>query len=135
MANVRRAELVRSLQPLGFWLRSALSEEADGPFSEDRPPLVGSENADVVVVGGGFTGLWTAWFLTEQAPGTGVTVLEQFICGGGPTGRNGGFATGWWDELPDLVSLYGEEPALRACRELGASIRAIGEWCQKQGVD
>jgi glycine/D-amino acid oxidase-like deaminating enzyme len=113
----------------------ALQEEAGGPFWEDRPSLRGSASTDVAVVGGGFTGLWTAWFLTEHHPGIGVTILEQYVCGGGPTGRNGGFATGWWDELPDLVSLYGAEPAVRACRALGKSIRDIGEWCAAHGVD
>jgi glycine/D-amino acid oxidase-like deaminating enzyme len=61
--------------------------------------------ADVVIVGGGFTGLWTAYFLSDRNPDLGIVVLEQDICGGGPSGRNGGFASGWWDELHGLVTL------------------------------
>jgi glycine/D-amino acid oxidase-like deaminating enzyme len=89
----------------------------------------------VVILGGGYTGLWTAWFLTERDPGLSVVVLEQDVCGGGPSGRNGGFVTGWWDDLPDLADLHGIEGAFDAAREVGDSVRAIGTWCEEQGVD
>ena len=90
---------------------------------------------DVAIIGGGFTGLWTAWFLSHQRPELGITVLEQDICGGGPSGRNGGFASGWWDELDGLIKLYGVEPAVRACRALSASIEGIGAFCAENNVD
>ena len=86
-----------------WWLREALAKET-GPAC---PPLAKDLNTDVVIVGGGFTGLWTAYFLTEANPNLGVVILEQDICGGGPSGRNGGFASGWWDELDGLLTLYG----------------------------
>src|SRR5260370_1339832 len=73
-----------------WWLREALAHEP----APDRPPLAGDVTADVVIVGGGFTGLWTAYFLTEAQPDLGIVVLEQDICGGGPSGRNGGGARG-----------------------------------------
>jgi glycine/D-amino acid oxidase-like deaminating enzyme len=114
-----------------WWLREAL---ADDPGAE-CPPLGRDLTADVVIVGGGFTGLWTAYFLTERNPKLGVVVLEQDICGGGPSGRNGGFASGWWDELHGLVTLYGQEAAVRSCRAISASIREIGEFCELHGVD
>jgi len=101
----------------------------------DCPPLTQDEKADVVIVGGGFTGLWTAYFLTQADPGLGIVVLEQDICGGGPSGRNGGFASGWWDELDNLVALYGAEAAVRACRAISASIDSIGEFSAAHGVD
>jgi len=62
-------------------------------------------------------------------------ILEQDICGGGPSGRNGGFASGWWDELHGLVHLYGAEGAVRASREISASIDGIGLFCDRHGVD
>ena len=114
-----------------WWLREAL---ADDPGAE-CPPLDRDITADVVIVGGGFTGLWTAYFLTELNPKLGVVVLEQDICGGGPSGRNGGFASGWWDELHGLVTLYGQEAAVRSCRAISASIKEIGEFCELHGVD
>ncbi len=82
-----------------WWLREALAAEKDGLAC---PPLTGDIKADVVIVGGGFTGLWTAYHLTQTKPDLKVVVLEQDICGGGPSGRNGGFASGWWDELREI---------------------------------
>jgi glycine/D-amino acid oxidase-like deaminating enzyme len=115
-----------------WWLREALAAEGE---VVKCPPLSADVGADVVIVGGGYTGLWTAYFLTERKPDLKVVVLEQDICGGGPSGRNGGFASGWWDELDGLLTLYGEEGAVRACRALSASITAIGEFCEKHAVD
>jgi glycine/D-amino acid oxidase-like deaminating enzyme len=134
--NVAALNLVgKALTPgaqRSWWLREALAAEGDaGP----RPPLAGDVNADVVVVGGGFTGLWTAYFVTQAKPDLKVVLLEQDICGGGPSGRNGGFASGWWDELDGLVTLYGQDDAVRACRALSDSINAIGDFCQSNGVD
>src|SRR5690348_14233535 len=114
-----------------WWLREAL---ADDPGAE-CPPLDRDITADVVIVGGGFTGLWTAYFLTQRNPDLGVVVLEQDICGGGPSGRNGGFASGWWDELHGLATLYGAEPAVRACRAISSSIKSIGDFCTRYGID
>src|SRR6201984_1555523 len=79
--------------------------------------------------------MWTREFLTERDPNLGIVVLEQDICGGGPSGRNGGFASGWWDELHGVGALYGEEAAVRACRALTASIEDIGEFCERNGID
>ena len=114
-----------------WWLREALAAEPGVPC----PPPVGDVRADVVIVGGGFTGLWTAYFLTERNPNLGIVVLEQDICGGGPSGRNGGFASGWWDELHALVELYGAEAAVRACRAITASIKGIGEFCEENRIE
>jgi glycine/D-amino acid oxidase-like deaminating enzyme len=114
-----------------WWLREALAAEPGTPC----PPLKEDIKADVVIVGGGFTGLWTAYFLTEANPNLRVVVLEQDICGGGPSGRNGGFASGWWDELDGLITLYGADAAVRACRAISDSISGIGEFCRRHGVD
>ncbi len=114
-----------------WWLREALARDPGQPC----PPLKGDVKADVVIVGGGFSGLWTAYFLTRRNPNLGVVVLEQDICGGGPSGRNGGFASGWWDELHGLVTLYGVEGAVRSCRAIGRSIDAIGEFCTENKID
>ncbi|MHB8613208.1 MAG: NAD(P)/FAD-dependent oxidoreductase [Candidatus Dormibacteraceae bacterium] len=113
-----------------WWLREALAHET-GP---QCPPLSGHVTADVAIVGGGFTGLWTAYFLSQANPDLGIVVLEQDICGGGPSGRNGGFASGWWDELDGLVTLYGPEAAVRSCRAISESIKAIGRFCSTNGI-
>ena len=103
-------------QRRSWWLREALAAEAaaDPGLAAAAPPLRGSITADVVVLGGGYTGLWTALRLAELAPDARVVLIEADICGGGPSGRNGGFVTGWWDELPTLIERYGETGALEA---------------------
>jgi glycine/D-amino acid oxidase-like deaminating enzyme len=114
------------------WLREALAAEGD---PEPAPPPTGDVSSDVAIVGGGYTGLWTAYQLQERAPELRVVVIEQDICGGGPSGRNGGFVNGWWDELETLADLYGVEAALEAAREGGLSVHQIGAWCKQNGVD
>jgi glycine/D-amino acid oxidase-like deaminating enzyme len=115
-----------------WWLREALAAE---PEAQSCPPLAGDLKADVVIVGAGFTGMWTAYHLNQAKPDLKVVLLEQDICGGGPSGRNGGFASGWWDELDGLITLYGEVEAVKACRAISESINAIGEFCRVHGVD
>ena len=116
-----------------WWLREAL---ALPDFAGDPcPPLVGDTAADVVILGGGFTGMWTAWFLRQLDPGVDVVLLEQDICGGGPSGRNGGFVNSFWGDLTTLCERFGDDAALRLCRAGEASVAEIGAFCEAQGVD
>jgi glycine/D-amino acid oxidase-like deaminating enzyme len=62
-------------------------------------------------------------------------LLERDVCGSGASGRNAGFVGGWWDELGDLVALYGEDAALSAARAAEESVDAIGQWCADHGVE
>lgn len=114
-----------------WWLRDALALDPGAPVA----PLTGDTTADVAIVGGGYTGMWTAYFITEHDPGTRVVLLEQAICGSGPSGRNGGFVTAWWDELGALVDSFGEDAALTLAQASADAVDAIGEWCKDHGVD
>ena len=117
-----------------WWLREALAAEP-ADLVAAAPALVGSTATDVVVIGGGYTGLWAAWRLTELAPDTRIVVLEADICGGGPSGRNGGFVTGWWDEMPTLVERHGRDGALAIARAIDEAVDEVGAWCGTHGVD
>ena len=112
----------------GWWLEDA------GPV-EPQPPLDGQATADVVVVGGGYLGLWTAWHLKELEPELDVAVLEAGLCGHGPSGRNGGFVSTLWDDLPILRERAGDAGAVEVCRASERAVRAIGTWCDEQEVD
>jgi glycine/D-amino acid oxidase-like deaminating enzyme len=57
------------------------------------------------------------------------------VCGGGASGRNGGFVTGWWDELPALVERHGRDEGLRIARAAHDAIAEIGAWCERHDVD
>jgi glycine/D-amino acid oxidase-like deaminating enzyme len=114
------------------WLRETLADEGN------PPPLPGPTDdleVDVAIVGGGYTGLWTALGLIERDPGLRVAVLEQDICGAGPSGRNGGFVNAWWDELSTLVDLFGDEGAFASAAAVAESVDGIGAWCERHGVD
>jgi glycine/D-amino acid oxidase-like deaminating enzyme len=79
--------------------------------------------------------MWTAYFITERAHDARVALLEQDICGGGPSGRNGGFVHGWWEDVPSLAARYGDEAALAMGREADEVVDGIGAWCARHGVD
>ena len=115
----------------GWWLREALEADTGAAC----PPLAGEATADVVIVGGGFTGLWTAWWLLQHEPATRVTILESDIVGGGASGRNGGFLTGWWDYLPALVGSFGPEAGLAAAMALDGAPAWIGDWAVRHDID
>ncbi|HKJ35465.1 MAG TPA: FAD-dependent oxidoreductase [Solirubrobacterales bacterium] len=112
----------------GFWI-------SDAPPAEPREPLSGNRVADFAIAGGGYTGMWAAWWIKQQAPGAEVVLLESDVCGHGPSGRNGGFCNSMWFSLPTLVRRFGEQRALAVCRAAEASVDAIGEWCRDQEVD
>jgi glycine/D-amino acid oxidase-like deaminating enzyme len=119
-----------------FWLREALAREpATLAADVAAPPLAGRSRTDVAILGGGYTGLWTALRIRELEPTARVVVLEQDLCGSGPSGRNGGFVTGWWDELAGLIRQFGETEAIRTARALDDAIASLGPWCATQAVD
>jgi len=112
----------------GWWLEEARPVEATAP-------LEGDATTDVVVVGGGYLGLWTAWQLKTLEPECDVVVLEAGLAGHGPSGRNGGFVSTLWDDLPILRDRVGGERALDVARASERGVHGIGEWCEREGVD
>jgi glycine/D-amino acid oxidase-like deaminating enzyme len=112
----------------GWWI-----EEAGPP--PPLPPLAGDADADVVVIGGGFTGMWAAWHVLEGEPGARVVLLEADRCGFGPSGRNGGFVQSMTLSAPKLRARFGEHAAAGLVAAAETSVLAIGEWCAGEGVD
>ena len=113
-------------------------EDEAGRF-DPLPPLEGDARADVCVVGGGFTGLWTALALKQREPALRLVLVEAEVCGAGPSGRNGGFLHGYWESLGDLVPLLGRERALelaRAGEGIVPAVRALGGdvWLREGGL-
>ena len=112
-----------------FWLQQV---HGDAP---DQPALEGFAKADIAILGAGYVGLWTALRIKEQDPACDVVVLEQDICGGGASGRNGGFVLAWWPKLASLAKLFGPEEAIRICRSSEQAIAEIGEFCRAHNID
>jgi len=111
-----------------WWLRDA----DDG----DRSPGLDRDlDVDVAIVGGGFTGLWTALALRALPEPPRVALLEAEFCGWGPSGRNGGFCHGYWSYLPTLRDLFGDEAALRLIAAGDRIIPGIREFLAARGED
>src|ERR1700730_7535757 len=82
---------------VSYWWRAL------GGVPPRRPSLPGPTEADVCIVGGGYTGLWTAYYLAGLRPGVRIVVLEAAFAGYGASGRNGGRGPG---EVPGSRDRY-----------------------------
>jgi glycine/D-amino acid oxidase-like deaminating enzyme len=111
----------------------------EAPPDDALPPLEGAVDADVGIVGGGFTGLWTALEVKRRSPSARVVVLEAARCGDGASGRNGGFLHGYWAALPRLVEVLGADDAVAVANDAAGvfdAVRALGEdvWLNETGM-
>lgn len=114
---------------LGYWIEEAGEVEP-------RPPLRGELKADLVVVGGGYTGMWTAWYARRLQPEARVVLLEaEPVCGRGPSGRNGGFCNAMWFSLASMRARWGDAAALRVAQAAEGAVARIGGFCEEHGVD
>jgi glycine/D-amino acid oxidase-like deaminating enzyme len=105
----------------GFWLETA------GVYSETLP-LEEPIAADVTIVGGGFTGLSTAYHVKKAQPGQRVVLLESSVVGFGASGRNAGFAMTLFGLTLSLTkAFYGSEKALQAHRYMERAVDYVGE--------
>jgi putative aminophosphonate oxidoreductase len=112
------------------WLGEALTDDTAPPT-----PLDGDTKADVCIVGGGFTGLWTAIRLKELEPSLDVVVIEKDLCGSGASGRNGGFVLSWWAKFQTLEKICGGEEAVRLAKVSADAVQAVGAFCDAEGID
>jgi len=113
------------------WLAEALAtEEAAAPAS-----LRQDIRADVCIVGGGFTGLWSAIEIKQASPDTEVVIIEARLCGSGASGRNGGFVLSLWAKFQSLAKMCGEAEALRLCQLSSQAIIDLQAFCQQHGID
>lgn len=112
-----------------FWLEEL---RGDAP---NAPSLIGGDKSDIAILGGGYVGLWTAIRIKQAEPGCDVVVLEQDICGGGASGRNGGFVLSWAPKVSSLSRLFGVKDAARICSHSVAAIEEIRAFCEKHKID
>ncbi|MDZ5621163.1 FAD-binding oxidoreductase [Nocardioides sp. HM23] len=101
-----------------------------------RPPLPGSTDADVCIVGGGFTGLWTAYYLQRAQPDLRVVVLESRFVGFGASGRNGGWVTNTVTGGRERYErTHGRAAAIEQQRAMNATVDEIIAVAQREGID
>lgn len=97
--------------------------------------LDGSAEADVCVVGGGYTGLWTAYYLKKAAPELRITVLERRFCGYGASGRNGGWLYNGFAGRSAFARRYGREAAVALQRAMNATVDEVVRVAAAEGID
>ena len=113
-----------------FWLDSVPGSLAP------RPALEGDQDADVVVIGAGYTGLWTAYYLKRHAPDLNIAVLEANIAGYGASGRNGGWCSAYlscmdnWLENPETRS-----EAIALQRLMFDAVDEVGRVAEREQID
>lgn len=112
-----------------FWFAEAESEVP----GESCPPLTGATTADICIVGGGYTGLWTALEITAHSPDSQVTLIEAGVCGFGASGRNCGWATSWCDRIGDLVGHFGQEQGLWLAERSSEAIEWLDDFLAAHG--
>lgn len=101
-----------------------------------RPPLAGDADADVCVVGGGFTGLWTAYHLLRADPTLRVLVVEAGRVGFGASGRNGGWCSALFPvSTAGLVRRHGVDAARATRRAMVETVDAVGRDAAAEGID
>src|ERR1700739_4875183 len=115
---------------VSYWWRAL------GGFPPRRPSLPGPTEADVCIVGGGYTGLWTAYYLAGRRPGLRIVVLEAPSAAYGASGRNGGWVTA---ELPGSRARYARAAGGTAgVKELEAALRStvdeVGRVCEAESI-
>jgi glycine/D-amino acid oxidase-like deaminating enzyme len=113
-----------------FWLETAGEELAP------RPSLPGPLEADVGILGAGFTGLWTAYYLLKQEPSLRVVVLEADIAGFGASGRNGAWCNSAFPVSPsELQRRFGREAARDLLLEMRGAVEEVGRVSEAEGID
>src|SRR5690606_2553257 len=112
-----------------YWLESA------APGLQPGKQLQGRQVVDVAIIGGGFVGLWTALNLKRHEPDIRIAVVEQDVCGGGASGRNGGLAMSWWPKISTLMSFCTREEALFLARAAENAIHELGDYCELSHID
>ena len=116
-------------------LASLWAEPSIAPSAGESPQGLPSDG-DVVIIGGGFSGLWTADYLAKAAPSRAITIIEAEHIGFGASGRNGGWCMGWAEGIDALLHRAETRPiGLRWARAMHATLSEIEQVVVSEGID
>ncbi|WP_262851224.1 NAD(P)/FAD-dependent oxidoreductase [Mumia quercus] len=115
---------------VSFWMDSL------GRTTPTRRSLTGEHRVDVAIVGGGLTGLWTAYYLAKADPSLRIAVLEKEMCGYGASGRNGGWLTAAMAGSPERYARSrGRDAVVALADAMKASVDEVIAVAQAEGID
>lgn len=115
---------------LSYWMDSL-----DGDDLAPGPGLTGDVDVDVAVVGAGFTGLWTAYYLAVHDPTLRIAVLESQIVGFGASGRNGGWCSALFPQSATaMAGKHGRGPAIAMHRAMRETVDEVGRVTAAEGI-
>jgi len=101
-----------------------------------RPSLPGPTEVDVAIIGAGFTGLWTAYYLKKTDPSLRIAVVEKEVAGFGPSGRNGGWCSHLFaTPLDKLAKDTDRQSAIAQHRAMFDTVREVGRVVSQEGID
>ena len=114
---------------ISFWWDSL-------PATTQRPALGGDLRADVVIVGAGYTGLWTAYYLLRSRPDLNIAIVEKEVAGFGASGRNGGWCSALFPASLTAIARQSSRAAAIAMRQaMNATVDEVGAVAAAEGLD
>jgi len=113
------------------WFREALEVENKLVINQ----LNSRETADICIVGGGYTGLWTALKIKEKNPSANIIVIEKDLCGSGASGRNGGCMIPLSSKFPAMKKIVGTKDAIRMVKASEEALYKIKQFCENNNID
>jgi glycine/D-amino acid oxidase-like deaminating enzyme len=101
-----------------------------------REPLAGDTEADIAIVGAGYTGLWTAYYLLKADPSLRIAIVEKDIAGFGASGRNGGWCSALFAAPKEKIArAYGRDAAIAQQRAMFDTVDEVGRALSEEGID
>lgn len=101
-----------------------------------RPPLPGDISVDVAIVGGGYTGLWTAYYLKQARPDLSIAILEREFAGFGASGRNGGWLSGGFGWSREKYLKTSTRDGVKAMQKaMAGTVDEVIRVTEKEGID
>ena len=120
----------QSYEGISFWLDTV------GEPLIPRAPLVGDQTVDIAILGGGYSGLWAAYYLLKAEPSLEVAIVESETCGFGASGRNGSWCSSRFPVNPDVMTRrYGAEQARATIAAMHDTVAEVGRVCEAEGID
>jgi len=121
---------MRDYAAFSYWL------ETCGEALTPRPPLSGSVDVDVAILGAGYSGLWSAYYLQAKQPSLKIAIVEKEIAGYGASGRNGSWCTAHFPTSLGAISKhYGAESARAVYRAMSGAVDEVARVAATEGID